>query len=147
MPTIRTHTSLVSGSPKSRRAMFGATSERDALSEEIDPSRRGCCGRLGSRGGSGDAAWVDTHTTPPQTETHRIETSRRRGDYRQGVYGVSKRSKSLRIALRFAAFACGQNFASDSLYSTWNTALLGADERPRRSRRTRWYCWHCSLTA
>jgi hypothetical protein len=39
------------------------------------------------------------------------------------VYGASKRSKSLRIALRFAAFAAGQNFATESLYSTWNTAL------------------------
>src|SRR5204862_3527968 len=55
----------------------------------------------------------------------RSETTRKRaGRYRQGVYGVSNRSKVFRIALRFAALACGQNFEVESLYSTWKTALF-----------------------
>jgi hypothetical protein len=43
--------------------------------------------------------------------------------YRQGVQGVSKRSYVFLIALRFSLFACGQNFESPNLYSTWKIAF------------------------
>src|SRR6266542_629105 len=43
---------------------------------------------------------------------------------RQGLQGVSNRSKVFRMALRFAELAWGQNLDIESLYSTWNTALL-----------------------
>jgi hypothetical protein len=55
------------------------------------------------------------------SSSNRSSTPRR---YRQGTQGVSNRSNVFMMALRFAAFACGQNFGVESLYSTWNTALF-----------------------
>jgi hypothetical protein len=62
---------------------------------------------------------------------------------RQGVQGVSNRSKVFRIALRFAELAWGQNLPVVSLYSTWKTALPA--ERNGSSLKHSLNCWHCSL--